>query len=279
MVGVMIMKFISWNVNGLRAVLSKGFEDIFKQLDADFFCLQETKCQPDQVDLSFDGYYQFFNSAERKGYSSTAIFSRKKPLSVSYDFDDMTDHPKEGRIITLEFEKFYLVTAYVPNSKDQLLRIDYRLQWEQAMVRHLNSLKQKKAVIYCGDLNVAHNEIDLKNPDINHFNAGFSDQEREAFTNLLSNGYIDTYRFLYPDKVEYSWWSYRSRAREKNIGWRIDYFVVSEDLKDKIIEAKIHNQIYGSDHCPVELDIEYGNCFISNCYSFADNNHLFCFSK
>lgn len=168
----------------------------------------------------------------------------------------MTDHPKEGRIITLEFENFYLVTAYVPNSKDQLLRIDYRLQWEQAMVRHLNSLKQKKAVIYCGDLNVAHNEIDLKNPDINHFNAGFSDQEREAFTNLLSNGYIDTYRFLYPDKVEYSWWSYRSRAREKNIGWRIDYFVVSEDLKDKIIEAKIHNQIYGSDHCPVELDID-----------------------
>lgn len=256
MVGVMIMKFISWNVNGLRAVLSKGFEDIFKQLDADFFCLQETKCQPDQVDLSFEGYYQFFNSAERKGYSSTAIFSRKKPLSVSYDFDDMTDHPKEGRIITLEFENFYLVTAYVPNSKDQLLRIDYRLQWEQAMVRHLNGLKQKKAVIYCGDLNVAHNEIDLKNPDINHFNAGFSDQEREAFTNLLSNGYIDTYRFLYPDKVEYSWWSYRSRAREKNIGWRIDYFVVSEDLKDKIIEAKIHNQIYGSDHCPVELDID-----------------------
>ena len=251
------MKFISWNVNGLRAVLSKGFEDIFKQLDADFFCLQETKCQPDQVDLSFDGYYQFFNSAERKGYSSTAIFSRKKPLSVSYDFDDMTDHPKEGRIITLEFENFYLVTAYVPNSKDQLLRIDYRLQWEQAMVRHLNSLKQKKAVIYCGDLNVAHKEIDLKNPKTNRRNAGFTDEERGKMTELLEAGFTDTFRYLYPDKENaYSWWSYMAKAREKNIGWRIDYFIVSKSIENKIEDSIIYSEVMGSDHCPVGLKIK-----------------------
>lgn len=250
------MKFVSWNVNGLRAVLNKGFEDIFKKLDADFFCVQETKCQPEQVDLKFDGYYSYFNSAERKGYSSTAVFSKVEPLSVSFDFENMDDHPKEGRVITLEFDKFYLVNAYVPNSKDKLARIDYRLKWEEDLCKHLNKLKEKKSVVYCGDLNVAHNEIDLKNPEINHFNAGFSDQERNAFTNLLDNGYIDSYRYLYPEKVEYSWWSYRMKAREKNVGWRIDYFVVSEDLKDKIVDSKIHNEIMGSDHCPVELDLD-----------------------
>ena len=253
------MKLISWNVNGLRANITKGFEKFFKEVDADIFCIQETKMQEEQIDIAiqelFKSYNQYWNSAVKKGYSGTAIFSKKKPIKVTYGIG-IEEHDKEGRIITLEFEKFFIVNCYTPNSKRELERLDYRMTWEDEIRKYLLKLDKIKPVIYCGDLNVAHNEIDLKNPDINHFNAGFSDQEREAFTNLLSNGYIDTYRFLYPDKVEYSWWSYRSRAREKNIGWRIDYFVVSEDLKDKIIEAKIHNQIYGSDHCPVELDID-----------------------
>lgn len=250
------MRLISWNVNGLRAVMNKGFEEIFKDFDADVVCLQETKCQPDQVKLKTEGYHQYFNSAERKGYSSTAVFCKEEPLSVSFDFIDMSDHPKEGRVITLEFEKYYLVNAYVPNSKEQLARLDYRLKWEKALLEHLNALNQKNPIIYCGDLNVAHNEIDLKNPSTNHFAAGFSDEERAAFGNLLSNGYVDTYRYLYPEKVEYSWWSYKTKARERNAGWRIDYFVVSDRLKDKVKDSIIHTEIYGSDHCPIELDID-----------------------
>lgn len=250
------MKLISWNVNGLRAVINKGFVDVFKELNADIFCLQEIKCQPEQVEVNFEGYYRFINSAERKGYSSTAIFCKEKPLSVSYDFEDMNIHPKEGRIITLEFEKYYLVNAYVPNSKDQLARLDYRLLWEEDMLKHLNKLNALKPVIYCGDLNVAYAEIDLKNPKTNHFNAGFSDEERAAFGNILNSGYVDTYRYLYPDKIEYSWWTYKTNARARNAGWRIDYFVVSERIRQNIVDALIHTEIYGSDHCPVELDID-----------------------
>ena len=250
------MKLVSWNVNGLRAVLNKGFMDTFSQLDADIFCLQETKCQPDQVSLELPGYFQYFHSAEKKGYSSTAVFTRIQPLSVAYDFLENADHPKEGRIMTLEFEKFYLVNAYVPNSKDGLLRLDYRMHWEEDMLKHLNQLNKNKPIIYCGDLNVAHEEIDIRNPDTNHKSAGFSDEEREKMTILLSNGYTDTFRYLYPDTVRYSWWSYRANARGNNVGWRIDYFIVSDCLKEKIIDSKIHDNIMGSDHCPVELDID-----------------------
>lgn len=250
------MRLISWNVNGLRAVMNKGFEEIVKSFNADIFCLQETKCQPEQIKLKLDDYHQYFNSAERKGYSSTAVFSKKEPLNVIFDFADMSDHPKEGRVMTLEFDNFYLVNAYVPNSKEKLARLEYRLKWEEALLEHLNKLDKIKPIIYCGDLNVAHNEIDLKNPSTNHFSAGFSDEERNAFTHLLSKGYIDTYRYLYPEKIQYSWWSYKTKARERNAGWRIDYFVVSERLKNKVKDSIIHNEIYGSDHCPIELDIE-----------------------
>ena len=249
------MRLVSWNVNGLRACVNKGFLDVFKDMDADIFCIQETKMQPDQLKLELDGYKQYFYSDNRKGYSGTAIFCKKEPLSVSYYFND-DKHNDEGRVITLEFDNFYMVNAYVPNSKDGLLRLDYRQEWEDWLRFNLNELKKVKPVVYCGDLNVAHNEIDLKNPDTNHKNAGFSDEERAKFTQLLASGFVDTYRYLYPEKVEYSWWSYRMKARERNVGWRIDYFVVSEDLKEKIIDAKIHYNILGSDHCPVSLDID-----------------------
>ena len=249
------MLFVSWNVNGLRACVTKGFEDFFKEMDADFFCIQETKMQPHQLVLDLPGYHQYFHSAIRKGYSGTAIFAKKEPISVSYDFDD-DKHNDEGRVITLEYDNFYLVNAYVPNSKEGLLRLDYRQEWEDWLRENLVKLSMKKSVVYCGDLNVAHNEIDLKNPDSNHKNAGFSDEERNKFSELLASGFVDTFRYLYPEKVEYSWWSYRFNARAKNIGWRIDYFIVSKDLKEKIKDAKIHSNIYGSDHCPVSLDIE-----------------------
>ncbi len=249
------MRFVSWNVNGLRACVTKGFEDFFKEMDADFFCIQETKMQPHQLVLDLPGYQQFFHSAVRKGYSGTAIFAKKEPISVSYDFNADV-HNDEGRVITLEYDNFYLVNAYVPNSKEGLLRLGYRQEWEDWLRNNLVELSKKKSVVYCGDLNVAHNEIDLKNPDSNHKNAGFSDEERAKFTELLESGFIDTFRYLYPEKVEYSWWSYRFNARSKNIGWRIDYFVVSKDLKDKLKDAKIHSNIYGSDHCPVSLEIE-----------------------
>ena len=249
------MLFVSWNVNGLRACVTKGFEDFFKEMDADFFCIQETKMQPHQLVLELPGYHQYFHSAIRKGYSGTAIFAKKEPISVSYDFND-DKHNDEGRVITLEYDNFYLVNAYVPNSKEGLLRLDYRQEWEDWLRENLVKLSMKKSVIYCGDLNVAHNEIDLKNPDSNHKNAGFSDEERNKFSELLASGFVDTFRYLYPEKVEYSWWSYRFNARAKNIGWRIDYFIVSKDLKEKRKDAKIHSNIYGSDHCPVSLEIE-----------------------
>lgn len=249
------MKLISWNVNGLRAVWNKGFENIFKELAADIFCIQETKMQEGQLDISFEGYEQIFNSAEKKGYSGTAIFTRVAPISMSKGIGiDIYD--TEGRVITLEFEKFYLVNCYTPNAQRELTRLEYRMNWEDAFRKYLKELDSKKPVILCGDLNVAHNEIDLKNPKTNRGNAGFTDEEREKFTKLLESGFVDSFRYLYPDKTDsYSWWSYMGRAREKNIGWRIDYFVVSNKLKDKIQEAKIHSNIAGSDHCPVELDI------------------------
>ena len=249
------MKLISWNVNGLRAVWNKGFENIFKELAADIFCIQETKMQEGQLDISFKGYEQIFNSAEKKGYSGTAIFTRVAPISMSKGIGiDIYD--TEGRVITLEFEKFYLVNCYTPNAQRELTRLEYRMNWEDAFRKYLKELDSKKPVILCGDLNVAHNEIDLKNPKTNRGNAGFTDEEREKFTKLLESGFVDSFRYLYPDKTDsYSWWSYMGRAREKNIGWRIDYFVVSNKLKDKIQEAKIHSNIAGSDHCPVELDI------------------------
>ncbi len=250
------MKIVSWNVNGLRAVLGKNFMEVFQQLDADIFCLQETKCQPGQVSLDLPGYHQYFHSGERKGYSSTAVFTKAEPLSIRYDFSDNSGHPLEGRIMTLEYDSFYLVNAYVPNSQEKLARLDYRMKWEEDMLQHLNSLNEKKPVVYCGDLNVAHEEIDIKNPAANHFNAGFSDQERERMSILLSDGYVDTFRYLYPDTVKYSWWSYRFNARANNAGWRIDYFIVSERLKEKVRDSLIHNEIVGSDHCPVELDID-----------------------
>ena len=249
------MKLISWNVNGLRACAGKGFEESFKALDADFFCLQETKMQEGQLDLAFDGYESYWNYADKKGYSGTAIYTRQKPLNVSYGIG-IDEHDHEGRVITLEMDKFFLVTVYTPNSQDGLKRLDYRMKWEDDFQAYLKSLDEKKPVIVCGDMNVAHKEIDLKNPKTNRKNAGFTDEEREKFTQLLQKGFIDTFRFFYPDKTDiYSWWSYRFHAREKNAGWRIDYFVVSERLAEKLEGASIHNEVYGSDHCPVELTI------------------------
>ena len=246
------MKFISWNVNGLRACVGKEFEQQFKDLDADFFCLQETKMQAGQLDLSFPGYDSYWNYADKKGYSGTAIYTKHKPLSVTYGID-IDEHDHEGRVITLEMEDFYLVTVYTPNSQDGLRRLEYRMKWEDDFQAYLHKLDEKKPVIVCGDMNVAHQEIDLKNPKTNRKNAGFTDEEREKMTQLLSNGFIDTFRTLYPEQVTYSWWSYRFRAREKNTGWRIDYFLISERLKDRLEDAKIHTEIMGSDHCPVEI--------------------------
>lgn len=249
------MKIISWNVNGLRACMTKGFADFFTQADADIFCLQETKMQPDQLsaEMDFSGYHRYMNSAEKKGYSGTLVYTKKVPLSVVYDIEG--DTTKEGRVITLEFEDFYFVCAYVPNSKDGLARLPYRMEWEEMLKKHLQSLDQKKPVIYTGDLNVAHEEIDIKNPATNHKNAGFSDEERQKMTELLSAGFKDTFRELYPTEVKYSWWSYRFHAREKNAGWRIDYFIVSERLMGKVKDSLIHDTVQGSDHCPIELNI------------------------
>ena len=250
------MKLVSWNVNGLRAIWKKDFEKIFKAINADIFCIQETKMQEGQLDVSFKGYFQYFNSAVRKGYSGTAIFTKKEPINVVYGIG-IEEHDQEGRVITLEYDNFYMVTVYTPNSKSELERLEYRQIWEDEFRKYLNNLDKIKPVIMCGDLNVAHEEIDLKNPKTNRQNAGFTDEERGKFTELLNAGFVDTFRYLYPTKENaYSWWSYRMRAREKNVGWRIDYFVVSDRLKDKIIDAKILDQIMGSDHCPVELDIE-----------------------
>lgn len=250
------MKLISWNVNGLRACVGKGFSDIFRQLDADFFCLQETKMQPGQLDLEFEGYESYWNAAEKKGYSGTAVFTRHKPLNVTYGIG-IEDHDHEGRIITLEMADFFLVCCYTPNSQDGLRRLDYRMTWEDDFRAYLCRLDEQKPVILCGDLNVAHEEIDLKNPKTNHQSAGFSDEERQQFSNLLASGFTDTFRSLYPDRVAYSWWSYRFHAREKNIGWRIDYFVVSNRLMAQVKDSLIHADITGSDHCPVELDLQF----------------------
>jgi len=249
------MKLISWNVNGLRACMKKGFGEFFKACDADIFAIQETKMQETQLEdsMRFDGYHMYMNSAERKGYSGTLVYSKKEPLSVTYEIDG--DTSKEGRVITLEFEDFYFVCAYVPNSKNGLLRLPYRMEWEELLKKHLNTLNEKKPVIYTGDLNVAHEEIDIKNPDSNHHNAGFSDEEREKMTLLLNEGYVDTYRYLYPSKVQYSWWSYRFNARSRNAGWRIDYFLVSERIKEKVNDSIIYDQVEGSDHCPIGLEI------------------------
>ncbi|HIT13571.1 MAG TPA: exodeoxyribonuclease III [Candidatus Scatomonas merdigallinarum] len=249
------MKLISWNVNGLRACVGKGFLDYFRQADADVFCLQETKLQAGQIDLPAEGYHSYWNYAEKKGYSGTAVFSKREPLAVTYGLG-IEEHDHEGRVITLEYPEFWLVTVYTPNSQDGLARLDYRMRWEEDFLAYLKGLEKNKPVAVCGDLNVAHCEIDLKNPKTNRKNAGFTDQEREKFSVLLENGFIDTYRFLYPEKIEYSWWSYRFRAREKNAGWRIDYFLVSEGLKDRLLDAKIHTEVMGSDHCPVELDLD-----------------------
>ena len=254
------MKLISWNVNGLRAVISKGFENMYKKVDADIFCIQETKMQEDQVsdEISniFKDRYVYWNCAEKKGYSGTAVITKIKPLKVTYGIG-IEEHDKEGRIITLEFENFYLVNCYTPNSKRELERLDYRMIWEDEIRKYLINLSNKKGVIYCGDLNVAHTEIDLKNPSTNHNSAGFTDNERNKMTELLNSGFIDTFRYMYPDKKEiYSWWSYMFHAREKNVGWRIDYFIVSRSMKEKIEDAKILTEIMGSDHCPVELDLK-----------------------
>ena len=250
------MKFISWNVNGLRASVTKGFEDTFKALDADFFCLQETKMQAGQLDLQFEGYESYWNYADKKGYSGTAIYTKHPPLSVQYGIG-IDQHDHEGRVVTLEFEQFYLVTVYTPNSQDELKRLDYRMEWERDFQAYLAQLDANKPVVVCGDMNVAHQEIDLKNPKTNRRNAGFTDEEREKMSDLLANGFIDTFRYLYPEQVTYSWWSYRFKAREKNTGWRIDYFLISERLKDHLTDAKIHTDIFGSDHCPVELDLTF----------------------
>ena len=249
------MKLVSWNVNGLRACAKKGFFDYFQRADADVFCLHETKMQPHQAEIETPGYFQYWNSAEKKGYSGTAAFTRREPISVSYDIGDPA-HVGEGRAITLELEKLYLVTVYTPNAQDGLARLPYRMEWEDEFRGYLKKLDEQKPVIVCGDMNVAHQEIDLKNPKTNRKSAGFSDQEREKFGCLLNAGFIDTYRYLYPDKVEYSWWSYRFKAREKNAGWRIDYFLISEGLRDRLKDAKIHTSVMGSDHCPVELDLQ-----------------------
>ncbi len=252
------MKLISWNVNGLRAVLNKGFMDFFKEINADIFSVQETKMQEGQVELLLEGYYQYWNSAVKKGYSGTAIFTKKKPLNVTYGIGK-EEHDQEGRVITLEFEKFYFVNCYTPNSKRELERLSYRMVWEDEIRAYLLSLDKKKPVIYCGDFNVAHEEIDLKNPKTNHHNAGFTAEERNKMTELLQAGFIDTFRYLYPEKENaYTWWSYMMKSREKNIGWRIDYFITSASIKDKIKDSKIHADIMGSDHCPIELDID---CF------------------
>lgn len=249
------MKFISWNVNGLRACAQKGFDDSFNTLDADFFCLQETKMQPGQLDLEFLGYQSFWNSADKKGYSGTAVYTRHTPLNVTYGIG-IDEHDHEGRVITLEMEDFFLVCVYVPNSQDGLKRLDYRMRWEDDFRAYLLGLASRKGVIVCGDLNVAHNDIDIKNPSSNHHNAGFTDEERARFSTLLESGFVDSWRFLNPEEVKYSWWSYRFHARENNAGWRIDYFLVSDSLKDRIRGAEIHNEIFGSDHCPVELVLE-----------------------
>lgn len=250
------MKLISWNVNGLRACVQKGFLDIFKELDADMFCIQESKLQEGQISLELEGYHQYWNYAIKKGYSGTAIFTRREPMSVAYVIG-IEEHDQEGRVITLEFAEFYLVTVYTPNSQSELARLDYRMRWEDAFLSYLKGLEEKKPIVFCGDLNVAHKEIDLKNPKTNRKNAGFTDEERGKFSTLLGQGFIDTYRYFYPDQEGiYSWWSYRFQARKKNAGWRIDYFCVSESLKEKLVDAKIHTEIMGSDHCPVELDID-----------------------
>lgn len=249
-------KFISWNVNGIRACVQKGFLESFRDLDADIFCLQETKLQAGQIDLDLPGYHQYWNYAEKKGYSGTAVFTKEEPISVFLGMDK-AEHDTEGRLITLEYENFYFVCCYTPNAQDGLKRIDYRMKWEDDLREYLSSLSASKPVVYCGDLNVAHNEIDLKNPKSNRGNAGFSDEEREKFSQLLAAGFTDSFRHLYPDvEGAYSWWSYRFQARAKNAGWRIDYFVVSDYIKDKIIDSKIHPEIFGSDHCPVELEID-----------------------
>ena len=252
------MRLISWNVNGLRACEGKGFSEVFKSLDADFFCLQETKMQAGQLDLQFEGYESYWNYADKKGYSGTAIFTRLKPLKVTYGIG-IDEHDHEGRVITLEMDTFFLVTVYVPNSQDELKRLDYRMRWEDDFLSYIKRLDAIKPVIVCGDLNVAHKEIDLKNPKTNRRNPGFTDEEREKFSQWLDSGFTDTFRFLYPEQVTYSWWSYRFRAREKNTGWRIDYFVVSSRMNDQIADAKIHTEIMGSDHCPVELELQEKN--------------------
>lgn len=250
------MKFISWNVNGLRACVQKGFLDFFNNIDADFFCIQESKLQAGQIDLDLPGYHQYWNYAEKKGYSGTAIFAKNEPLSVSYGIG-IEEHDKEGRVITLEYDNFYLVTCYTPNSQNELKRLPYRMQWEDDFREYLKTLDAKKPVVLCGDLNVAHNEIDLKNPKTNRKNAGFSDEERAKMTELLGSGFTDTFRYFYPDAEGiYSWWSYRFKAREKNAGWRIDYFITSKRINDKLKKAAIHTDVLGSDHCPVEVDIE-----------------------
>ena len=250
------MKLISWNVNGIRACVGKGFLDFFHEADADIFCLQETKLQEGQIELNLPGYYQYWNYAEKKGYSGTAIFTKKEPLSVSYGIG-IEEHDHEGRVITLEYEDFYFITCYTPNSQNELARLPYRMTWEDAFLAYLDGLKETKPVIFCGDLNVAHKEIDLKNPKSNRKNAGFTDEERGKFSDLLAHGYIDTFRYFYPDRTDiYSWWSYRFSARAKNAGWRIDYFVVSDDMKRHLVDAKIHTDVFGSDHCPVELEIK-----------------------
>ena len=249
------MKLISWNVNGLRACLQKGFMDFFKEADADIFCLQETKLQEGQHDLELPGYYQYWNYADKKGYSGTALFTKREPLQVSYGIG-VDEHDHEGRVITAEFDEFYVVTVYTPNSQRELTRLSYRMEWEADFLKYIKSLEEKKPVIFCGDLNVAHKEIDLKNPKSNHKNAGFTDEERACFSTVLENGFIDTFRYFYPDlEGIYSWWSYMFQARAKNAGWRIDYFVVSKSLKESLKDAKIHTQVMGSDHCPVELTL------------------------
>lgn len=250
------MRFISWNVNGLRACVGKNFMEDFKALDADIFCLQETKLQEGQIDLDLPGYHQYWNYAVKKGYSGTAIFTKNEPISVAYGIG-IEEHDQEGRVITLEFEDFYFITVYTPNSQNELARLPYRMKWEDDFLAYIKKLDEKKPVVFCGDLNVAHEEIDLKNPKTNHQNAGFTDEERGKMTDLLAAGYIDTFRYFYPDQENiYSWWSYRFKAREKNTGWRIDYFIASERMKDRFVDAKIHTDILGSDHCPVELEIK-----------------------
>lgn len=250
-----MVKMISWNVNGLRACVTKGFKDFFMAMDADFFAIQETKLQEGQIDLQFEGYYSYYNSAIKKGYSGVAVYTKHQPLTVVKGIG-IEEHDQEGRVLTLEYENYYFVTCYTPNSKRELERLDYRMVWEDAFLAYMNTLREKKPVIFCGDLNVAHQEIDLKNPKTNHHNAGFTDEERQKMTQLLANGYIDTYRYFYPETTGvYSWWSYMFKSREKNAGWRIDYFITSDNLKDQLVDAKIHTEVLGSDHCPVELDI------------------------